>query len=228
MASIRTDRGMKMHIRYRLIQILEIVLWLGAVAGVGMVARDAWALREQGYSAMLDAAGPGLLAIGAAMAALIVLIGIYHNSRRSAEAMDRMSRQSAGGMRRLPGVARGDAPVPAMVPAPVVAAPVPVAAPVAAPVVAAASAPVAVQPAPVMAAPAPMPVAAPAVPPVVVAAPAPVAPPAPAPVFTTPTMVEPEPAPVTPHVVPANSAMPDPRPAPQRLRAGIRRLGPAS
>ena len=50
MASIRTDRGMKMHIRYRLIQILEIVLWLGAVAGVGMVARDAWALREQGYA----------------------------------------------------------------------------------------------------------------------------------------------------------------------------------
>ena len=221
MASIRTDRGMKMHIRYRLIQILEIVLWLGAVAGVGMVARDAWALREQGYAAMLDAAGPGLLAIGAAMAALIVLIGIYHNSRRSAEAMDRMSRQSTGGMRRLPGVARGDAPVPAVVPAPAVAAPAAV--PVAAPVVAAAPVPVAMQPAPMMAAPAPMPVAAP-----VVAAPAPVAPPAPAPVFTTPTMVEPAPAPVTPHVVPANSAMPDPRPAPQRLRAGIRRLGPAS
>ena len=45
-------------------------------------------------------------------------------------------------------------------------------------------------------------------------------------VFTTPAMAEP--APVTPHVVPANSAMPDPRPAPQRLRAGIRRLGPAT
>ena len=147
MASIRTDRGMKMHIRYRLIQILEIVLWHGAVAGVGMVARDAWALREQGYAAMLDAAGPGLLAIGAAMAALIVLIGIYHNARRSAEAMDRMSRQSAGGMRRLPGVARDEALVPAVGPAPVVA--VPVAAPVAAPVVAADPAPVAVQPAPV-------------------------------------------------------------------------------
>ena len=220
MASIRTDRGMKMHIRYRLIQILEIVLWLGAVAGVGMVARDAWALREQGYAAMLDAAGPGLLAIGAAMAALIVLIGIYHNARRSAEAMDRMSRQSAGGMRRLPGVARDEALVPAVVPAPVVAAPV------AAPVVAAAPAPVAVQPAPVTAPPAPMPVA----PPVVVAAPAPapVAPPAPAPVFTTPTMVEPEPAPVTPHIVAANTAAPEIRPAPQRLRAGIRRLGPAT
>ena len=211
---------MKMHIRYRLIQILEIVLWLGAVAGVGMVARDAWALREQGYAAMLDAAGPGLLAIGAAMAALIVLIGIYHNARRSAEAMDRMSRQSAGGMRRLPGVARDEALVPAVVPAPVVAAPV------AAPVVAAAPAPVAVQPAPVTAPPAPMPVA----PPVVVAAPAPapVAPPAPAPVFTTPTMVEPEPAPVTPHIVAANTAAPEIRPAPQRLRAGIRRLGPAT
>ena len=224
MASIRTDRGMKMHIRYRLIQILEIVLWLGAVAGVGMVARDAWALREQGYAAMLDAGGPGLLAIGAAMAALIVLIGIYHNARRSAEAMDRMSRQSAGGMRRLPGVARDEALVPAVVPAPVVA--VPVAAPVAAPVVAAAPAPVAVQPAPVTAPPAPMPVA----PPVVVAAPAPapVAPPAPAPVFTTPTMVEPEPAPVTPHIVAANTAAPEIRPAPQRLRAGIRRLGPAT
>lgn len=220
MASIRTDRGMKMHIRYRLIQILEIVLWLGAVAGVGMVARDAWALREQGYAAMLDAAGPGLLAIGAAMAALIVLIGIYHNARRSAEAMDRMSRQSAGGMRRLPGVARDEALVPAVVPAPVVAAPV------AAPVVAAAPAPVAVQPAPVTAPPAPMPVA----PPVVVAAPAPapVAPPAPAPVFTTPTMVEPETAPVTPHIVAANTAAPEIRPAPQRLRAGIRRLGPAT
>lgn len=224
MASIRTDRGMKMHIRYRLIQILEIVLWLGAVTGVGMVARDAWALREQGYAAMLDAAGPGLLAIGAAMAALIVLIGIYHNARRSAEAMDRMSRQSAGGMRRLPGVARDEALVPAVVPAPVVA--VPVAAPVAAPVVAAAPAPVAVQPAPVTAPPALMPVA----PPVVVAAPAPapVAPPAPAPVFTTPTMVEPEPAPVTPHIVAANTAAPEIRPAPQRLRAGIRRLGPAT
>ena len=224
MASIRTDRGMKMHIRYRLIQILEIVLWLGAVAGVGMVARDAWALREQGYAAMLDAAGPGLLAIGAAMAALIVLIGIYHNARRSAEAMDRMSRQSAGGMRRLPGVARNEALVPAVVPAPVVA--VPVAAPVAAPVVAAAPAPVAVQPAPVTAPPAPMPVAAPVV--VAAPAPAPVAPPAPAPVFTTPTMVEPEPAPVTPHIVAANTAAPEIRPAPQRLRAGIRRLGPAT
>lgn len=224
MASIRTDRGMKMHIRYRLIQILEIVLWLGAVTGAGMVGRDAWALREQGYAAMLDAAGPGLLAIGAAMAALIVLIGIYHNARRSAEAMDRMSRQSAGGMRRLPGVARDEALVPAVVPAPVVA--VPVAAPVAAPVVAADPAPVAVQPAPVTAPPAPMPVA----PPVVVAAPAPapVAPPAPAPVFTTPTMVEPEPAPVTPHIVAANTAAPEIRPAPQRLRAGIRRLGPAT
>lgn len=202
---------MSLNIRYRLIQILEIVLWLGAVTGVGMVARDAWALREQGYAAMLDAAGPGLLAIGAAMAALIVLIGIYHNARRSAEAMDRMSRQSAGGMRRLPGVARDEALVPAVVPAPVVAA---------------APAPVAVQPAPVTAPPAPMPVA----PPVVVAAPAPapVAPPAPAPVFTTPTMVEPEPAPVTPHIVAANTAAPEIRPAPQRLRAGIRRLGPAT
>ncbi|NHF73936.1 hypothetical protein [Paracoccus xiamenensis] len=178
---------MTVNIRYRLIQILEILLWLGAVAGVGMVARDAWALREQGASAMLDAAGPGLLAIGAAMAALIVLIGIYHNSRRSAEAMDRLSRQGAGGMRRLPGAQRGaDLPVqPAVPPA----------------------APVAVTPAPV-------------------APPVPVA----APVFSTPAPVvtEPEPAsaPVTPHIV--ESAPADPRPEPQRLRAGIRRLGPAN
>ncbi len=204
---------MTVNLRYRLIQILEIPLWLGAVAGIGMVARDAWALREQGYAAMLNAAGPGLLAVGAAMAALIVLIGIYHNSRRSAEAMDRLSRQGAGGARRLPGALRGD------VPAAVMPAPMPVPAPVA-------TAPVAVQPAPVVTTPAPMPVAAPVAPPVAAPAPAPVAPPAPAPVFTTPAMAEP--APVTPHVVPANSAMPDPRPAPQRLRAGIRRLGPAT
>ncbi|MBA4490551.1 hypothetical protein [Paracoccus sp. S1E-3] len=204
---------MTVNIRYRLIQILEILLWLGAVAGIAMIGRRAWALREEGASAVLNAASPGLLGIGAVMAALIVMIGIYHNSRRSAEAMDRMSRQSAGGMRRLPGVARGDVPVPVVVQS--------------APVVAAAA------PAPM---PAAAPVAAPVAPPVMVAAPPPVAAPAsapvttPPPVFTTPAMGEPEPAPVIPHVVPAAPAettLPESRPAPQRLRAGIRRLGPA-
>ena len=216
---------MSLNIRYRLIQILEIPLWLGAVAGIGMVTRDAWALREQGASAMLDAAGPALLAIGAAMAALIVLIGIYHNSRRSAEAMDRLSRQGNGGMRRLPGAQRHDTYVqPAQMPAP---APVPVAVPT----------PAAVQ-APVMTAPtpAPVPVTAPTVAaPVAVAAAAPAA--APAPVFSTPVMADPlpEPAPVTPHIV---ASAPEPQSAPvsaraaeplrPMMRAGLRRLGPAN
>lgn len=200
---------MKMHIRYRLIQILEILLWLGAVAGLGMVARNAWALRDQGYGAMLDAAGPGLLAIGAAMAALIVLIGIYHNSRRSAEAMDRMSRQSASGARRLPGALRGDvpaavmpAPAPAAAYAPAPAYPAPVAKPVAVAV--------------------PAPVAAPA--PVT----APVAAPAPAPVFSAPAPNVAEPAPVIPHVVTEAAPSPEPaRVARPVMRAGLRRLGPA-
>lgn len=205
---------MKMHIRYRLIQILEIPLWLGAVAGIGMVARDAWALREQGASAMLNAAGPGLLAIGAAMAALIVLIGIYHNSRRSAEAMDRLSRQGNGGMRRLPGAHRHDVPQPAPQP---VAAVAPQPAPMMAPPPTPMPVPVA---APVIAAPAPQPVAPPA--------PAPAQPPAP--VFSTPVAAEPEPAPIPPHIV---ASTPAPQPEPARaerpaMRAGLRRLGPAN
>lgn len=200
---------MSVIIRYRLIQILEILLWLGAVAGIAMVASRVWPLREQGVRAMLDAATPSLLAIGAAMAALIVLIGIYHNSRRSAEAMDRMSRQGAGGMRRLPGAVRGADAI--VSPAPVQPAPVQAA------VVQPAPVPVA----PVVAAPAPAPAAPPAPQPV-----------APAPAASAPVMAEPEPALVTPHIVAATPA-PQPTPQPTRvarpvMRSGIRRLGPAN
>ena len=207
---------MIVNIRYRLIQILEILLWLGAVAGIAMVASRVWPLREQGVRTMLDAATPSLLAIGAAMAALIVLIGIYHNSRRSAEAMDRMSRQGAGGMRRLPGAVRG---------ADAIVSPAP-------------AQPVAVQPAvvqPAVVQPAPPPVAPVVAAPVVAApAPAPMAPPAPQPVplVSAPVAPEPEPALVTPHIV-AEAPAPQPAAQPARvarpvMRSGIRRLGPAN
>ncbi|MFV0292892.1 MAG: hypothetical protein ACK5II_06630 [Paracoccus sp. (in: a-proteobacteria)] len=105
---------MIVNIRYRLIQILEIILWLGAAAGLGTIVREAWGLRDQGSAAMLDTAGPGLLAGGAIMAALIVLIGVYHNGRRNADAMERLLRQGTGIShtqkantgRRLPGATR--------------------------------------------------------------------------------------------------------------------------
>ena len=114
MASIRTDRIMSVNIRYRLIQIVEILLWLGAIIGTLQFALRAWAVREQGWRAMLDIAGPGLLAIGAALAGLLVLIGIYHNTRRHGEALDRLAKQGAGGIRRLSGAGRAEtAAVPA-------------------------------------------------------------------------------------------------------------------
>ncbi|WBU64338.1 hypothetical protein [Paracoccus aerodenitrificans] len=99
---------MTVNIRYRLILILEVLLWLGAVAGVAVYAMRAWAVREEGMRAMIGIAGPGLLAVGAAVIALLVLIGIYHNTRRNAEATERLARQGAGGVRRLPGSARAE------------------------------------------------------------------------------------------------------------------------
>ncbi|MFD1794574.1 hypothetical protein FQV27_07205 [Paracoccus aurantiacus] len=104
---------MRVNIRYRLIQFVEILLWLGAAAGLGTLARRIWALRDQGWRAMLDLAAPGLLTIGAVMAVLVVLIGIYHNTRRNADALDRLARQGAGGMRRLSGAVRTDMAAPA-------------------------------------------------------------------------------------------------------------------
>ena len=100
---------MSLNIRYRLIQILEILLWLGGAVGLSNVARRAWGARDQGWRAMMDLAAPGLMAVGALMAALIVLIGIYHNSRRNADALERLARQGAGTLRRLPGAARPEA-----------------------------------------------------------------------------------------------------------------------
>ncbi|WBU60509.1 hypothetical protein [Paracoccus albus] len=99
---------MTVNIRYRLIQIVEVLLWLGAIIGTVQFALRAWAVREQGWRTMLDIAAPGLLAIGAAMAGLLVLIGIYHNTRRHGEALERLAKQGAGGIRRLPGVGRTD------------------------------------------------------------------------------------------------------------------------
>ncbi|MFV0410727.1 MAG: hypothetical protein ACK5LJ_13850 [Paracoccus sp. (in: a-proteobacteria)] len=139
---------MKLNIRYRLIQILEIALWLGAAAGIGAMARRAYVLRDQGWRAMFDLAAPGLLAIGAGMAALLLLIGIYHNTRRNGDALEHLARQGAGTMRRLPGAARDDAPPAnpaANNPAPV-AAIAPVAVPAAPPPPMPASAPAASAP----------------------------------------------------------------------------------
>ena len=99
---------MSINIRYRLIQFVEILLWLGAAAGLGQIASRLWNMRDQGWRPMLDVAVPGLLGIGAGMAALIVLIGIYHNTRRQGDALDRLAKQGAGGLRRLPGAARAD------------------------------------------------------------------------------------------------------------------------
>ena len=199
---------MSINIRYRLIQFVEILLWLGAAAGLGQIASRLWTMRDQGWRAMLDVAVPGLLGIGAGMAALIVLIGIYHNTRRQGEALHRMAQQGAGGMRRLPGAARGEAAPAAAAPRMVFASPQPVYAP---------------QPAlaPVYA---PQPAPAPAV---VHATPAPV------PVHSTPTLVES--APVIPHAEPAPQIVEPPAehraapaaPAPV-LRGASRRLGPAS
>ncbi|WBU53865.1 hypothetical protein [Paracoccus sp. SCSIO 75233] len=99
---------MTVNIRYRLIQILEIILWLGAFAGLVLLGMRLWAMQGQGWRAMLNMAAPGLLGIGAGMAVLIVLIGIYHNTRRHADALDRLARQGAGSVRRLQGVSRAE------------------------------------------------------------------------------------------------------------------------
>ncbi|MDO5642161.1 MAG: hypothetical protein Q4G26_07205, partial [Paracoccus sp. (in: a-proteobacteria)] len=97
---------MMSNIRYRLIQIVEILLWLGALAGLARIALHAWQVRDAGVMAMLELAGPPLLALGGAMAGLIVLIGVYHNTRRNTEAVERLAKQGAGSLRRLPGAAR--------------------------------------------------------------------------------------------------------------------------
>lgn len=198
---------MSINIRYRLIQFVEILLWLGAAAGLGQIASRLWAMRDQGWRAMLDVAVPGLLGIGAGMAALIVLIGIYHNTRRQSEALHRMAKQGAGGMRRLPGAARtADAAPVAAAPRAVFTPPAPAAQPVPTP------APAVVHAAPVQA-PAPSPA-------VVHASPEPAA-----------VIPHTEPAPQTqvvekaakPRVVAARPATPAPV-----LRAASRRLGPAN
>ncbi|WP_299474757.1 hypothetical protein [uncultured Paracoccus sp.] len=129
---------MRLNIRYRLIQIVEFLLWLGAAAGLGQIASRLWNMRDQGWRAMLDVAVPGLLGIGAGMAGLIVLIGIYHNTRRNADAMERLAKQGAGTMRRLPGAARAEVAAAAaqpVQPVPVTRAAVPVAPPEPAPVI---------------------------------------------------------------------------------------------
>lgn len=118
MASIRIDRGMTATLRYRLIQILEIVLWLGILTGLLRLVLRLLQMREQGWRAMLDLAGPAVLAGGAVAIALILLIGIYHNGRRNADALDRLARQNAGGVRRLAAVSRAEeAPAAAQEPA---------------------------------------------------------------------------------------------------------------
>lgn len=212
MVNIRIDAAMSINIRYRLIQFVEILLWLGAAAGLGQIASRLWNMRDQGWRAMLDVAVPGLLGIGAGMAALIVLIGIYHNTRRQGEALQLMAKQGAGGMRRLPGVARGEvAAAAAAEPRAVFAAPEP-------------AYPQQPAPAPSYA---PQPAPAPAVA---------RATPAADPVHSTPTLVES--APVIPHAEPAPQIIEPPAehrlatakpvaPAPV-LRAASRRLGPAN
>lgn len=208
------------QLRHRLIQIVEFLLWLGAAVGLGAVLRDALSQREAGWRAVLDIAAPGLLAVGAVMGALLIVTGIYHNTRRSAEAMDRLARQGAGSIRRLSGATRLETPVAADVPPaapqagppnwpqamPMQPAPQPVAAPVS-------------KPAPAKTAPAwttaPAPQAAPAPPPERPSEPA--ADPSP----ETFPVAPPDPAPAAaPNA--ANDA------APQRRREAIRRLGPAS
>lgn len=126
MTNIRTDAGMRTTIRYRLIQILEIVLWLGGAAGIGVVAQRVWLRRESGFESMMLVIGPGIFAIGTVLVFAVVLIGIYHNTRRSADAIERLAKQGAGTLRRLPGAARGDVPVAAVpTPAPAPVVPVP-------------------------------------------------------------------------------------------------------
>ncbi|TKW67267.1 MAG: hypothetical protein DI616_06305 [Paracoccus denitrificans] len=194
---------MSINIRYRLIQVVEILLWVGLAAGLGQIASRLWNMRDQGWRAMLDVAVPGLLGIGAGMAALIVLIGIYHNTRRQGEALDRLAKQGAGGMRRLPGAARHDAAQmagPASLPA--------------APPNAASRAVFPPQPAPAATS-SPAPVATSSANPVVSDG---------APALSS--------APVIPHAEPV-TLPPDPgqevsKPIARPQRAGARRLGPAS
>lgn len=212
------------QLRHRLIQIVEFLLWLGAAVGLGAVLRDALSQREAGWRAVLDIAAPGLLAVGAVMGALLIVTGIYHNTRRSAEAMDRLARQGAGSIRRLSGATRIDTPVAADLPpaAPQAGPPnwpqamptQPALQPVAAP---------ASKPAPAPTAPAwpaaPAPQAAPARPPERPSEPAAHTAADPSP--ETFPVAPPDPAPATaPNA--ANDA------APQRRREAIRRLGPAS
>ena len=42
---------MRLNIRYRLIQIVEFLLWLGAAAGLGQIASRLWNMRDQGWRA---------------------------------------------------------------------------------------------------------------------------------------------------------------------------------
>ncbi|WBU55992.1 hypothetical protein [Paracoccus sediminicola] len=97
-------------LRYRLIQILELLLWLGFLAGLLRIGLQMIEMRPEGWRAMLSTAGVEMLGLGAGMAGLIVLIGIYHNSRRNADALEKLARQGAGGVRRLQAATRGDAP----------------------------------------------------------------------------------------------------------------------
>ncbi|HMQ42542.1 MAG TPA: hypothetical protein PKC09_14865, partial [Paracoccus sp. (in: a-proteobacteria)] len=83
-------------------------------------------------------AGRGFPAGGGGGRVLIVLIGIYHNTRRNADAMERLAKQGAGTMRRLPGAARAEVAAAAaqpVQPVPVTRAAVPVAPPEPAPVI---------------------------------------------------------------------------------------------
>ncbi|SDE38340.1 hypothetical protein SAMN05421538_10688 [Paracoccus isoporae] len=101
---------MSATLRYRLIQILEILLWLGFLVGLARLALRLYSLRGEGWRTMLDLAGLPVLGGGAIVIALLVLIGIYHNGRRNADALDRLARQGAGGFRRVSAAVRPDEP----------------------------------------------------------------------------------------------------------------------
>ncbi|WP_313137494.1 hypothetical protein [Paracoccus jeotgali] len=209
------------QLRHRLIQIVEFLLWLGAAVGLGAVLRDALSQREAGWRAVLDIAAPGLLAVGAVMGALLIVTGIYHNTRRIANAMDRLARQGAGSIRRLSGATRLETPVvpdvpPAAAPNWPQAMPMqPALQPVAAPVPMSKPAPAPT--APTLAA-APAPQTAPARPPEHPSEPA----------AHTAADPAPETFPVAPDPAPAAAPNAANDAAPQRRREAIRRLGPAS
>lgn len=87
-------------VRHRLVQVLEVTAWLGAAAGIALAARHGWQLADGDWARAMLWFAAEVLIVAAVFTTLMLVFGIYHNTRRNALAAEAMVRQNAGMVRR--------------------------------------------------------------------------------------------------------------------------------